>query len=957
MTPRISERMNRGLIKPVSDAEIKKAVKAIKSDSSPGIDGMTGQFFQKFWNIVGPQVILEVRSFFESGQLPADWNFTEICLLPKVQNPNQMKDLRPISLCSVVYKIVSKILCDRLKIVLPHIVSPAQGAFVAGRLISDNVLVAHEMVHGLRTNPLCKSEFIAIKTDMSKAYDRVEWDFLEALFQKLGFHQQWISWIMCCVRSVSFSVLLNGQSYGHFRPKRGIRQGDPLSPFLFILCAEALVHTMNQAEHQGLVSGMKLAPTCPAVQHLLFADDSFFLCRASLAECAEFLRRLKLYGDSSGQVINFQKSAITFGAGIDPVMKRLLSEFLNIENEGGDGKYLGLPECFSGSKRKLLAYIGEKLGKRLQGWFAKKLSLGGKEVLLKSIAMALPVYAMSCFRLTKHHCQKIMSAMASFWWDECDEKRKIHWVSWPKLCISKENGGLGFRDIEDFNQALLAKQAWRLLNEPNSLLARIYKGRYYANTGFMECGKGYRPSYAWRSIFFGRELLSKGLIRSIGDGQSTLVWSQKWIMDEVPRRPINKEMMIDVNLKVSDLKLNENQWDGDKLQEIFPINEVNRILHMPVGNIADKDIWAYSSHGSYTVKSGYMVATKEKEQQALQMSLATQGLLELKRAIWKVPTVPKIRSFMWRAVSGALAVSERLNTRGMHVDTVCKLCKQGVESIKHVLFECEIAQEMWSLAGFQQGPSITDNSLIGWLSSYLKLMSVDSHPVSQRRAIPWVLWSIWKNRNKVLYADSQDSLASQVTQAGEEARIWNELNVEQQPLESIGGLMGENRRWDPPLIGTVKCNIHSNWRNAKLHSGGAFMIRDHRGDVLHHAREAFTFSPDRLTSELRCLEWALQSMKDLGYQDVVVGSDLHDLINAVMRQVNWPRFRAILSRVSTLCLSFPSVAFESESASSNGIAREIAKSVLRDGRFQSYLAMGGPWLHQQIVREANLIHS
>ncbi|XP_013617019.1 PREDICTED: uncharacterized mitochondrial protein AtMg00310-like [Brassica oleracea var. oleracea] len=152
-----------------------------------------------------------------------------------------------------------------------------------------------------------------------------------------------------------------------------------------------------------------------------------------------------------------------------------------------------------------------------------------------------------------------MSAMVSFWWDECAEKRKIHWVSWEKLCISKENGGLGFRDIEDFNQALLAKQAWRLLNEPNSLLARIYKGKYYAKKGFMECGKRYRPSYAWRSILFGRELLSKGLVGSIGDGQSTLVWSQKWIMDEVMRRPINKEMMIDVNLKVSALKLNENQ--------------------------------------------------------------------------------------------------------------------------------------------------------------------------------------------------------------------------------------------------------------------------------------------------------------------------------------------------------------------------------------------------------------
>ena len=258
-------------------------------------------------------------------------------------------------------------MCDRLKRVLPHIISPAQGAFVAGRLISDNLLIAHEMIHGLKTNPRCKSDFIAIKTDMSKAYDRVEWNFLEALFIKMGFHRRWIAWIMCCVRMVSYSVCLNGQSYGHITPQRGIRQGDPLSPFLFILCAEALIHTMNQAERRGGLTGMKLAPTCPSVQHLLFADDSFFLCKASLVECTEFLRRLKLYGDSSGQVINFQKSAITFGNGIDPVMRRLLAEILGIENEGGDGKYLGLPECFSGSKQKLLAFIGEKLNKRLRG--------------------------------------------------------------------------------------------------------------------------------------------------------------------------------------------------------------------------------------------------------------------------------------------------------------------------------------------------------------------------------------------------------------------------------------------------------------------------------------------------------------------------------------------------------------------------------------------------------------
>lgn len=170
--------------------------------------------------------------------------------------------------------------------------------------------------------------------------------------------------------------------------------------------------------------------------------------------------------------------------------------------------------------------------------------MAGKEVLLKSVAMALPVYAMSCFRLTKHHVKKIISAMSSFWWDECDDKRKIHWLSWDKVCVSKENGRLGFKDIEFFNQALLAKQAWRLLNEPNSLIARLYKGRYFANKEFLDCRKGYRPSYAWRSILFGKELLCRGLIRSIGDGKDTYVWANKWILDDCPRRPVNKEVRL-----------------------------------------------------------------------------------------------------------------------------------------------------------------------------------------------------------------------------------------------------------------------------------------------------------------------------------------------------------------------------------------------------------------------------
>ncbi|WZZ31888.1 hypothetical protein YC2023_015289 [Brassica napus] len=172
--PVVTDGMNQNLIRPVSDNEIKIVVKAIKSDSSPRADGMIGKFFQHYWSITGEQVSKEVKEFFAGGDISPDWNYIQLCLLPKKTNPHLMTALRPISLCSVVYKIISNVLCSRLKNILPQIVSPTQGAFVSWRLISDNLLIAHEMIHGLKTNLNCREYYIAIKTDMSKEYDRVE---------------------------------------------------------------------------------------------------------------------------------------------------------------------------------------------------------------------------------------------------------------------------------------------------------------------------------------------------------------------------------------------------------------------------------------------------------------------------------------------------------------------------------------------------------------------------------------------------------------------------------------------------------------------------------------------------------------------------------------------------------------------------------------------------------------
>lgn len=228
-----------------------------------------------------------------------------------------------------------------------------------------------------------------------------------------------------------------------------------------------------------------------------------------------------------------------------------------------------------------------------------------------------------------------------------------------------------------------------------------------------------------------------------------------------------------------------------------------------------------------------------------------------------------------------------------------------------------------------------------------------SIPEPQRRSIPWILWMIWKNRNMILYADTQESLSHQLQQAIEEARLWHEVNTNSSDTDIDQGLLGAKKKWEPPLAGSVKCSVHSNWRNAVLHSGVAYIVRDYQGNVLHHSRDAITSSPNRLTAELRCLIWTLRSMKDLGYQNLVVGSDSKEAIEAVRTPKDWPRYRSDLTEITHLLTLFRSVTFETESMVSNQIAREIARSVLRDGRFNSYLALGGPpWLHQRILREA-----
>ena len=457
---KVTAEMNTALSQEFTVEKVKAAIGQMHPTKAPGLDGMSTLFYQKYWDIVGCDVANMVLNALNSNASIANLNNTYITLVPKVKMPNKMKDFHPISLCNVAYKLLSKVLANRLKTVLSHIISENQSAFLSQRLITDNILVAFELMHYLEHKKSGENGYMAVKLDMSKAYDRVEWVFIEKVMRRLGFNEKWIGWVMKCITSVSYSVIINGEAYGNISPSRGLRQGDPLSPYLFILCTEAFSALLDDASNRKKINGISICRGCPSVTHLLFADDSLLFWKVDRGEVCLLTKILDLYEATSGQKINSEKSSVTFSHNTSLKTRNDVLSILGPMQDSRRWKYLGLPSVIGKSKNQVFAEIKEKTGKKLSGWKEKMLSMGGKEILIKAVTQAIPTYTMSCFQLPKGPCEDLERMERNFWWGQKDQEAKMAIVSWGKMCKPKAQGGLGFRNLQAFNLAMLSKQAW-----------------------------------------------------------------------------------------------------------------------------------------------------------------------------------------------------------------------------------------------------------------------------------------------------------------------------------------------------------------------------------------------------------------------------------------------------------------------------------------------------------------
>lgn len=606
---KVSPEMNVDLCKDFTEQEIADALFQIGPIKAPGPDGFPARFFQRNWDAIKKDVVSAVKSFFETSIMPEGVNDTAIVLIPKVDQPMELKDFRPISLCNVIYKIVSKCLVNRLRPILDELVSQNQSAFVPGRMITDNALLAFECFHFIKRNKNANKAACAYKLDLSKAYDRVDWVFLEQTMCKLGFAPRWIKWIMTCLSSVRYSIKFNGTLLDTFAPSRGLRQGDPLSPFLFLFVADGFSRLMEERVAAGDITPVKICRGAPGISHLLFADDTLLFFKADCEQARLIKGVLNEYALGTGQLVNSNKCSILFDDTSPAETQDAIKNLLQIVCHNFEDKYLGFPTPEGRLNKGKFQSLQEKMWKRIILWGENYLSSGGKEIMLKAVIQAIPVYVMSIFRLPESVCEDLNKLACNFWWGADKGKRKTHWRAWSCLTKPKHNGGLGFRDFRLFNQALLARQAWRLLDKPDSLCARVMKAKYYPNGSLVDTAFGGNASPGWRAIEHGLTLLKKGIVWRIGNGRSVRIWRDPWIPRDHSRRPITTKRNCRVKW-VSDLLGQDGSWDVQNVSRVFLPIDAEEILKIRTSVRLEEDFlaWHPDRLGQFSVRSAYKLA-------------------------------------------------------------------------------------------------------------------------------------------------------------------------------------------------------------------------------------------------------------------------------------------------------------------------------------------------------------
>ncbi|XP_062093919.1 uncharacterized protein LOC133799949 [Humulus lupulus] len=510
--PKLNVDQHLSLLKPFSHKEIRAALFSIPIIKSPGPDGFGSGFFKVMWQDIGDEICRAISQFFELGRIPEELLDTTLSLVPKCENPSRAVDYRPIACCSTLYKCISKLLYSRLAKVLPILVQSNQGAFVKGKSIAHNIMIFQDLIENYgrsTTSPRC-----AIKIDISKAYDTVDWWFIEDLLTALCFLERFIKWLMTCLKNTSYLLLMNGRVQGIFKGEKGLRQGDPLSPFLFVLIMEYLTQRLQLA---ALDSSFRYHPMCKSLNllSLCFVDDLLLFCKGSMAAVGVLKSALEEFSAVTGLEINTSKSHVYFG-GVSTNDRKKLATELQLSEGRFPLKYLGVRMRPTKWKHEDCDIIIQKFRMRINNWASRHLSFAGRIQLIHFVLFGLRNYWMGIFILPQSIIKEIEKLCRGFLWGVNGNQSKIHLESWTKVCLLKVYGGLGFKNGSAWNKAILAKYIWAITEKHDLLWVKWINFVYLKGYEFLSYRLPPDISWYWKKLCNLRDIYSYAELKAAG---------------------------------------------------------------------------------------------------------------------------------------------------------------------------------------------------------------------------------------------------------------------------------------------------------------------------------------------------------------------------------------------------------------------------------------------------------
>ena len=596
------------------------------------------------------------------------------------------------------------------------------------------------------------------KLDIEKAYDHVNWDSLLYVLSRMGFGHRWIRWMRMCMSTVRFSVLINGSPAGFFSSSRGIRQGDPLSPLLFLLVMEVLSRMMQKTEEGGFIHGFQVGAALGnrlEVSHLLYADDTILFVDACPEQVTYLRRVLTCFEAVTGLRVNMNKSEMVPIGEVTNLS--YLADILSCRIGSLPMTYLGMPLGSSYKALEVWNPIIEKVERRLAGWKKLYLSKGGRLTLLKSTLSSLPTYFLSLFKIPVSVAKRIEQLQCNFLWGGVEDDFKMHLVSWSKVCKPIAHGGLGVRNLVAFNKALLGKWLWRFGVEESKFWRRVLAAKYGV-TGRGWCTRPIRGSHGcslWKGIMAHWDLFQRYIGFEVGKGNKVRFWHDNWCGDGLlkDKFPIlfecsrEREASIDsVYSRVNGVETREwhlqfvrnfNDWEMNMVAAFF--NHIH--IKSPVHDSEDVLKWSLKKNGTFDTSSFY---------------LAIRGSMNSGfpwKSIWGVKVPRRIAFFVWTAAWGNILTCDNLRRRGVVMVGWCCLCRGNDETVAHLLLHCPMAREVWSYifrlfgVDWVMSGSVLDH-VAGWRNWFGK------HYSEVWNLVPaCVMWSLWRERNNRTFED------------------------------------------------------------------------------------------------------------------------------------------------------------------------------------------------------------